>query len=53
MLDGGEKLDESCNVPWIIQKLSDAHTSDLIITFIYFDALKLGKQFKSIEFVSL
>lgn len=36
---------------WIIQKLNDAHTSDLIIAFIHFEALKLGKQFKSIEFV--
>lgn len=38
-------------MPWIIQKLNDAHTSDLIIAFIYFEALKLGRQFKSIEFV--
>lgn len=40
-------------MPWIIQKLDDAHTSGLIIAFIYFEALKLAKQFKSIEFVSI
>lgn len=38
-------------MPWIIQKPDDAHTGDLIIAFIYFEALKLGKQFKSIEFI--
>lgn len=36
---------------WIIQKLNDVHTSDLIIAFIYFEVLKLEKQFKGIEFV--
>lgn len=51
MLDGEETLDESRNVPWIIQNLNAAHTSDLIIAFIYFEALKLGKQFETIEFV--
>lgn len=38
-------------MPWVIEKLNDAHTNDFIIAFIYFEALKLGKQFKSIEFV--
>lgn len=38
-------------MPWVIQKLNDSHTNDLIIVFVHFEALKLGKQFKSIEFV--
>lgn len=53
MLDGWKKLDWSQNVLWIIEKLDDVHTSDLIIACIHFEALKLGKQFKGIEFVSL
>lgn len=38
-------------MPWLIQNMNDVHTGDLIIAFIYFKALKLRKQFKSIEFV--
>lgn len=51
MLGSGEKLDQSCCASWVIQKPNDAHPTDSIIAFVYFEALKLGKQFESIEFV--
>jgi hypothetical protein len=33
--------------------LDDVHTNDLIIAIIYFEVLKLGKQFKRIDLFSL
>lgn len=43
MLGSGEKLDQSCCVLWVIQKLNDVYFIDFIIVFVYFEVLKLGK----------